>query len=309
MDKNKLKQYVETCIQRSGSAAEIARKCGISGTALSQFRSGKYGANDDSLAQTIATGLRYKENDWVVVENVTSYKQIALTFLSAKQEQLWMAISNKAGSGKTKTLEDLYLRSADDSVTYIQCREWSARQFLLELTEITVGKSKNKQYRTIDTLIDILISYFNDKSFKKPILIIDEADKLKPAALRTLIPLHNETEYRLGALLAGTENLEKEIKRGVNSEKKGYDEIDSRLGRTFIHLSGATQSEVIAICAANGVSDKNDQDDIWDQVDKELKQINKKKDKKVLYTEDFRRLMRLIKAKRVEERLRKGVQV
>lgn len=305
MDKNKLKQYVETCIQRSGSAAEIARKCGISPTALSQFRSGKYGAKEDSLAQTIANGLRYRANDWVVVESVTSYKQIATTFFSAKEESLWMAISNKAGSGKTETLEDLYLRSSDDSVAYIQCREWSARQFLLELVEITLGKSKNKSYQTVDTLLNTLIDYFNAKSMQKPILVIDEADKLKPAALRTLIPLYNATEYRLGALLAGTENLEKEIKKGVRSEKKGYDEIDSRLGRVFIHLLGATQKQVKAICAANGVTDSTYQEQIWAEVDKEEKQPDKYRDKRVLFTEDFRRLMRLIKTKRVEERLRK----
>lgn len=306
MDKNKLKQHVESCILRSGSAAEIARKCGISDTSLSQFRSGKYGAKDDSLAQTIATGLKYSENDWVVVESVTSYRQIATTFHSAKEECLWMAISNKAGSGKTKTLEDLYLRSVDDSVVYIQCREWSARQFLMELISVTIGKPKDNAYRTIDVLINTLIGYFNNKSGQKPILLIDEADKLKPAALRTIIPLYNGTEYRLGALLAGTENLEKEIKRGVNAGKKGYDEIDSRLGRSFIHLLGATEKQVKDICIANGVTNEDYQEQIWTEVDKESKQPDKYKDKRVLFTEDFRRLMRLIKAKRVEERLRKG---
>ena len=51
MDNQALKTYIEKLINRGSSATELARKCGISDTAMSQFRSGKYGANEDSIAE------------------------------------------------------------------------------------------------------------------------------------------------------------------------------------------------------------------------------------------------------------------
>ena len=61
MDNQALKTYIEKLINRGSSATELARKCGISDTAMSQFRSGKYGANEDSIAEKIASGLNYYE--------------------------------------------------------------------------------------------------------------------------------------------------------------------------------------------------------------------------------------------------------
>ena len=53
MDNQALKTYIEKLINRGSSATELARKCGISDTAMSQFRSGKYGANEGSIAEKI----------------------------------------------------------------------------------------------------------------------------------------------------------------------------------------------------------------------------------------------------------------
>ena len=55
MDKEALKQYIENLIARGSKPSELARRCGVSDAAMSQFRSGKYGANDDNLAVRIAT--------------------------------------------------------------------------------------------------------------------------------------------------------------------------------------------------------------------------------------------------------------
>lgn len=41
MEANKLRDYIETLIQRGSSAAELARKCDISSAALSHFRGGR----------------------------------------------------------------------------------------------------------------------------------------------------------------------------------------------------------------------------------------------------------------------------
>lgn len=151
----------------------------------------------------------------------------------------------------------------------------------------------------------MIAEYFNGMAGDHPVLIIDEADKLKPAAFRKLIPLYNRTEHRLGCVLAGTENLHKEIARGVRNNTKGYDEIDSRLGRSYIELPGATEQDVKEICTANGLDDAT-ADRIWNAVDKikQLRESNQQtgrdpRRRTCFFCEDLRRLMRLVKREQI----------
>ena len=308
MNRNRLMQHVQDWITRLGSQSKVAEKIGVSVTSLSLWLNGKYGADTAKMDAKIAAALGYQEDGWQVVTSIANYRKIEFVVRSCKQESMWMAISNKAGSGKTQTLEHLFNRDLSGSVIFIQAEEWNARQFLLELAERTCGVPK-RSYTDIPTLLKLITEYLNRLAADKPLLIIDEADKLRPAALRKLIPIYNRTEHRLGCVLAGTENLHKEIARGVRNNLKGYDEIDSRLGRTFIDLPGATEQEVRDICLANRLDDEA-ASRVWNEVEK-VKKITKVKsrndgavrEKSVFICEDLRRLMRLIKKEQLANRL------
>lgn len=303
MNRNGLMKHVGDWITRLGSQNKVAEKCSISSTALSQWMNGKYGADTTELDKKIASALGYQEDGWKVVTTIKNYQKIEFVFRSCKQQSMWMAISNKAGSGKTQTLEHLFNSDLTGSVIFIQAEEWNSRQFLLELAERTCGIPK-RGYTDIPTLLKMITEYLNGMAANKPILIIDEADKLKPAAFRKLIPLYNRTEHRLGCILAGTENLQKEIARGVRNNTKGYDEIDSRLGRSYIELPGATEADVKVICEANGL-DTDAAAGVWSEVDKVKKLVKVKnkqgetKEKNIFFCEDLRRLMRLVKREQI----------
>lgn len=302
MNRNAIIKHIDLWKSKLGSYSAVARKCNINVGALSSILSGKYGANESRMLQKIATELNYKESSWKIVRTISNYRKIEQVYNDAKTESMWFTISNKAGSGKTGTMEDLFNRDNSGSVVFIQAEEWSGRQFLTKLIMQTLGESalQGQGYMSVAKLIDIVANYFNDMSLDRPVLLIDEADKLRPTALRVLIPLYNRTESRLGVILSGTENLEKEIKAGVRLHKKGYDELESRFGRTYIHLKGATEKEVYQICEANGISKGETQDIIWSQLKKENKPTTVKtasgvKEVMMPYAEDFRLLMRLIK--------------
>lgn len=298
-------QHVQDWITRLGSQSKVADKIGVSIASLSLWLNGKYGADTAKMDAKIAAALGYQEDGWQVVTSIANYRKIEFVVRSCKQESMWMAISNKAGSGKTQTLEHLFNRDLSGSVIFIQAEEWNARQFLLELAERTCGVPK-RAYTDIPTLLKLITEYLNRLAADRPLLIIDEADKLRPAALRKLIPIYNRTEHRLGCVLAGTENLHKEIARGVRNNLKGYDEIDSRLGRTFIDLPGATEQEVRDICLANRL-DNEAAGRVWNEVEK-VKKITRVKsrndgavrEKSVFICEDLRRLMRLIKKEQIK---------
>ncbi len=305
MNRNKLIQHIELWKSKLGSYAKVAQKCGISTASLSTVLNGKYGADEKIILGKIATALDYKDADWTIVRSIGNYRRIATAVVDAQSEKMWFPISNKAGSCKTATLEDIFNQDTTGAITFIQAREWSARQFLTELISKTVGITQLKgKYKTNDQLLDLICNYFNEQAFNNPVLLIDESDKLKPAALRVLIPLFNKTEDRLGLVISGTENLQKEIRRGVRLAQKGYDEIESRLGRTYIELKGATEQEVYQICEANGIADEITQGIIWSELDKVRKPTrvrtrNGEQEKLIEYAEDFRRIKRLIKRERL----------
>ena len=241
-----------------------------------------------------------------MVRTTQNYRAIETVVRNAKSESLWLVVSNPAGSGKTAALQDLYNADTTGSIVFMQCEEWSARQFLIELTRRTLGEAALKgKYQTISELIQKIATYFNERQFTAPLLIIDEADKLRPAALRTLIPLYNKTEDRLGLVMSGTENLQKEIEAGVRLRRKGYDEIESRLGRTYVKLLGATKQDVQAICQANGLTSPERIEQIWEyELEKVEKIVKVKQDgntyeRPTLFAEDLRRLKRIIKREKL----------
>lgn len=303
MDTQALKQYIEKLIARGSQATELARKCGVSDTAMSQFRSGKYGAKEDAIAEKIAAGLNYYENAWNVVESVTSYQQVRTALLAAKKNRRWICVSSRSGSGKTQSLIDLYNMSSDNSVVYLKCRKWTAHKFLSKLA-VCLGETITR-YMDNDDLIDVIVSHFNRLADKQPLLILDDAGKLTHSALCTLIPIYDDTLHRMGALVAGTETLERTIKRYVG-RIEGYDEIDGRFKRTYISLLGATKKDVMAICAANGVENRETQQLIWGKLDKTRKEPVEGSGKFYDFADDLRELGGMIEAELIREQIERG---
>lgn len=303
MDIQGLKQYVDTLVKRGSTQGEIARKCGISGTTLSQILSGKYAAREDSMVAKIAAALNYYEGAWNVVESVSSYRQVKAAFNAAKLNSKWFCISSRSGSGKTQSLIDLYNTNADKSVIYLKCRKWTGRKFLTKLA--TCLGLKITRYMDNDELLDAIIANINQMADLRPLLILDDAGKLTHSALCTLIPLYDDTFHRMGTLVAGTETLERNIKRYVG-RIEGYDEIDGRFKRNYIALLGATKKDVCAICQANGVTDKDRQLEIWGKLDKRRKEPVEGSGKFVLFCDDLRELAGMIDNELIHQQLERG---
>ena len=153
-------KHVGDWITRLGSQNKVAERCGISSASLSQWMNGKYGADTTEMDKRIAAALGYQEDGWQVVTTIRNYRKIEFVFRSCKQQSMWMAISNKAGSGKTQTLEHLFNQDLTGSVIFMQAEEWNSRQFLLELAERTCGVPR-RGYTDIPTLLKMITEYLN----------------------------------------------------------------------------------------------------------------------------------------------------
>ncbi|EKB60955.1 ATP-binding protein [Bergeyella zoohelcum] len=255
LQKNEIVEAIQEEKKRLGNYARVATKVGVSEATISQMINNNWENIAETMWQKVANQLGINAQRWNIAETL-AFQQITKYIRASKERSLFMALSCKAGSGKTATLKTFTEQNKGQSVFFIQAREWSKRDFLLELCRI-LGVDTGKGYTSVDKLGMKAIEFLSKRKGKNPLLIVDEADKLKASALRWFITLYNELEDEIGVIIAGTENLEKTIKRGVKYNKLGFDEIDSRFGRKFINdIVGARLIDVEMICQANGITDK-----------------------------------------------------
>lgn len=289
IQKTEIAALVQQERDRLGSMKAVAAKCNVSEATISQIINEKWEQIADRMWRNIGQALGWTSNGWQLVETTNS-RLLYNVFSDAKEHSLFMMVSHKAGSGKTASGQTFAQLNAREAVYFIQAREWSRRQFLLELCR-TLGITLGPGYNTTEDMIASVSTFFNQRQHMRPLLILDEADKLKADALRVLIPLYNELEDKVGMVMMGTDNLERTINIGVQWSKKGFDEIHSRFGGRFIHLYGSTWNDVKAICEANGIYDQATQKQIWDEA--QPKQYNVQ-GRFVHMIEDLRRVKRSV---------------
>jgi len=301
-----LKQQIVKAIEheekRLGSANRVANKCGVSPATISQMKNRKWELIREAMWQKVAAGLNVDYSQWQIAKDITNTRTLLQVFNDAKNERLFIAVSHKAGSGKTEAAKHFAEHQAGNGVFYTQAREWAKREFLLNAFK-TFGIESPRGVVSIDQLGQRVIDFFNERQHQSPVWIIDEADKLKPSALRYIISFYNQLEDKAGMVILGTDNLRTEIERGVRLNKKGYDEIASRFGRNFVSLIGATLGDVRAICKANGITDKQAQKAIFNEANPvQVKVETQDKPVFVKVVEDLRRVKRIIKRELLKRR-------
>lgn len=89
-----------------------------------------------------------------------------------------------------------------------------------------------------------------------PLLLFDEADKLIESVFHYFIDLYNRLEDKCGMVFFSTSYIRRRMKTGLQYDKKGYNEIHSRIGRKFFELEPTGPRDVYAVCVANGLCDR-----------------------------------------------------
>lgn len=297
--KTEILDLIEEEKERLQSYRAVAKKCGVSEATISQLRKGSYLGETDGILQGIGISLGYEFNssEWRIAET-TNYQIITDVLNDAKNESMFMGIAHRAGSGKTATSDVFLSLNRRNSVFKINAKEWNAHNFLMEVAREIGANLPHSGYIKVNALIECIGATFKRIAATRPLLIVDQANSLKPSALRTFIHLYNECEDVLGVVILGTDNLETEIKRGVRLNKTGYDEFDSRFGRNYIHLIGATQNDTRKICTVNGIEDTDMQKTIFDRA--EPTKTTLQDGRSIYIVDDIRRIKRLIKSERIK---------
>lgn len=268
--KNQVQEKLTAYIAQKGSQNKAAHSLnGVSPALLSQIINNNWENISDTMWRNVASQVGHSAKEWVCVET-TDYKLISFFLKDAQTNANVFAMTGDAGSGKSKTFE-LYIQ--DNKNAYLlSCAEyWNRKEFLVQLlTSMGVDYSGFTVAEMMNEIVKKL------KSQNMPLIILDEADKLPDTVLYFFITLYNRLEDHCGIILCATDHLSKRISKGIKLNRKGYKEINSRIGRKFIELKGVNFTDVTQICIANGVEDTKSIKEIFNDSEGDLRRVKRK---------------------------------
>lgn len=269
-EKIKIKTVLaEYCEIKGGQNKAANSMKGVSAAVVSQVLNDKWELISDDMWRTIASQTGYDPTEWVVVET-RGYRRMYNLLADAQQDSLVFAVTGDAGCGKTEAIKSYSMQNRN--VYHLSCSEyWNRKHFMQEL--LTAMGIDASGCTVPEMMSDIIMAL---KKKDRPLVILDEADKLSDQVLYFFISLYNKLEDHVGIILCATGFLEKRIRKGVRTNKKGYQEIFSRIGRKFIPIQVVNSEDVTAVCIANGVTDKAAINSVIDDCENDLRRVKRK---------------------------------
>lgn len=248
--KNEIRDLLQAYVDRFPSQNRAANSLvGVSAGTMSTILNGRYETISDEMFVKIRAQISpNKAEDWTLCETML-YKELNTLLADAQQYQNVAWAVSPAGSGKSTTAADYAAKHENAFV--ISCSEDMKRgDFIRELARVIGVNVADMSLRTaLERVTKYLLTLDN------PLLIFDEGDKLPDVVFYYFITIYNRLEGHCGIIFISTNYIKRRIECGLSYNKKGYDEIHSRICRKFIELTPANGYEVAAVARANGIDD------------------------------------------------------
>ena len=248
--KNEIRDLLQEYVSRFPSQNRAANSLvGVSAGTMSTILNGRYETISDEMFVKIRAQISpNKAEDWTLCETML-YKELNTLLADAQQYQNVAWAVSPAGSGKSTTAADY--ASKHENAFVISCSEDMKRgDFIRELARVIGVNVADMSLRTaLERVTKYLLTLDN------PLLIFDEGDKLPDVVFYYFITIYNRLEGHCGIIFISTNYIKRRIEVGLSYNKKGYDEIHSRICRKFIELTPANGYEVAAVARANGIDD------------------------------------------------------
>lgn len=253
-------------IAARSSQAKLANKAGVSPATMNHMINGKWELIKEEMWRRVQVNLKL-ETEWQHAPTA-NFKIITGLLTAAKAGSMSIAISYREGHGKSHAYKAF--ERANDNVIYVECKNyWTKKTYVQSLLRAAGLNSAG----TVGELIENFIEHV--QSLHKPIVIIDQADKLKDPQLDLFMDFYNDLEGHCAFVLSGVPALEKRILRGVQRDKVGYREMFSRIGRKFIALDKTSVQDVAAVCIANGCTDSDFHIQVFNQCEGDLRRVKR----------------------------------
>lgn len=258
---------------------------GVSSATVSQLCNGKYELISDEMFIRIATQIGFAFDSWNLHEGKT-FKEITFTLSDAQAYKNVTWIVGDAGCGKTTAA--IEYRRTHRNVFYILCSEDMRRSdFVREIAKQVGAPTDTTNLRDMLENAISMISFLGN-----PLLVFDEGDKLTDSVFNYFISIYNRLEGHSGIVFLSTDYIKRRMEAGLRYNKKGYKEINSRIGRRFFDVSPTEENDIYAICQANNLTDRADIEEVLKDAkrsDNDLRRVKR----------CIHRQKRIIEAKRV----------
>jgi hypothetical protein len=223
---------------------------GVSAPTISALMNGNWTNISDDMWRNIAAQVCTATTDEWQIVGTAAHQEMNYVLDDAQRWRSVTWVVGDAGCGKTTAARQY--EATHGEAFYILCSEDMRRgDFIRDIARRIGLRTDGSTLRdALDAISAALVQ------MQHPLLIFDEADKLSERVFHYFIDLYNRLEERCGIVFFSTAYIKRRIKIGLRYDKKGYNEIDSRIGRKFFELEPTSPSDVYAVCAANGLNDK-----------------------------------------------------
>ena len=258
----------EYCATQGGQNKAANTLKGVSAATISKILNGDWDTIAEGMWHNVSKQIGSSAEGWSLV-GTSVYDELTELLECAQTDSQVMAIVGSAGCGKSATIRQY--ASTHDEVTAIVCSEYQNRTSWLSAVMEAMGL--DPRGLSVAEKIGQIVRRL--KRADKPLLILDEADKMSDQVLYFFVTLYNELEGHCGVVLCATQYLDKRLVRGLRSGRKGYEEVYSRIGRQCIQLSVLSPEDISLVCVANGITGERKVRKIADEAECDLRRVRR----------------------------------
>ncbi len=184
--------------------------------------------------------------------SATTNLSISLTtFLKAQDGRLCLALTGTTGFGKTAACKRYRHKTAD--VIYVHANTEMTKVGFLDAIAADLSIPHYQRGYSVEVRLKTIVRFM--LKLQKPLLIIDDAGKLRDSAFRMFQILFDEAAGRIGFVLTGVPEFRQKVFKCADKGIFCYKEIARRIG--WVELDSIYQKDVLSICHENGINDES----------------------------------------------------
>lgn len=247
----KLKVYIATFTSQAKACKSLDNVSESTIICMANPKEKCWDAISDDMWRNVAAQIGGMADYSKMVET-QNFHTLTLYYDLAKQEGTTFALVGSAGWGKTYAAKFYSGANRANNVFYIECAEFLDRKNFLRKVLMQLGESYFGF--GLSEMMEAIVRRM--RKLDRPLIIMDEVDKLPDQVLKFFITFYNELNGKCGFIWQSTNAIEKRIQHGRDRNMVGYNELFSRIGANFINLTMPCRDEVTEICIINGIKDK-----------------------------------------------------
>lgn len=215
----------------------LAKLAGINSSYLSSMIEGNWTAHPagnnkttvisdkwfEQLAETI--GYKIEKEFWPVVPT-PQFRQIIAAMQDAKYSSQSRMIIGETGSGKTFTIQKFVRQNPQYTYVVTANALHTIKDLINELCSVLRVEEKRSKAANLKAIAEKLTNI--RKNGGRPVIIFDEAENLKQAALAMLKSLYDAVGRNAGIVLIGTDQLVEKLDRLRRRNKEGMPQFHRR---------------------------------------------------------------------------------